>query len=239
MPNNAVPYEVLAGAFTLWVAPVTTAYPALQAAGVPATFFVCPGLVESGRWIWNMEARARLQLLSAADRRQLALQARWPVADIESIVAWAKTLNLANRHEVEESIRQRTRQFMPSEHQLDLFSPMTWEQIQTLNPGLITIGSHTVNHPILTTLSVSEQVDEIVASRQLLEQRLGREVNLFCYPNGGNDTSVVELVRNHYRWAVTTEEDVVRAGADACRLPRVPAADRRALFLKRLHKPTA
>ena len=37
------------------------AYPVLQRLRLPATFFVCPELIEGRRWIWNQEARARLR----------------------------------------------------------------------------------------------------------------------------------------------------------------------------------
>src|SRR6218665_433076 len=47
---------------------LSAAYPLLKAAGVPATFFLCPGLIESGQWIWNLEARARLWFLGGGDR---------------------------------------------------------------------------------------------------------------------------------------------------------------------------
>src|SRR3954463_4752023 len=35
-------------------------YPILKRLGLPATFFVCPSLVDSGAWLWNQEVRARL-----------------------------------------------------------------------------------------------------------------------------------------------------------------------------------
>jgi peptidoglycan/xylan/chitin deacetylase (PgdA/CDA1 family) len=219
---------------------ISTAYPLLCAAGTPATFFVCPGLIDSGQWIWNMELRARLQVLNESVRLQLARQLNWPVHDTEGVVAWAKTLHLAHRKNVEQAVRNTTLQFEPSAQQLDLFAPMSWEQVHSLDPLLITIGSHTVNHPVLTTLESSEQAFEISQSRRQLEVALqGRTVDIFCYPNGGNDASVKKLVRQNYLWAVTTQEDGLRSGVDVCGLPRVPAAGSKGLFLKRLHKPSA
>jgi peptidoglycan/xylan/chitin deacetylase (PgdA/CDA1 family) len=218
---------------------LSAAYPLLQAAGVPATFFVCPGLIESGQWIWNMALRARLRSMPLAARVQLAQRLQWPSDEIEGVIAYAKTLPLAVRGLLEQAVREATPQFAASPEQLDLFSPLSWQALRSLDPALITIGSHTVNHPILTTLTREEQAHEIGVSRELLEQRLGREVQVFCYPNGGNDAAVREVVRRHYRWAVTTEEDFLRPGMDCCGLPRVPAGERRALFLQRLHRPAS
>lgn len=218
---------------------LTAAYPALRAAGVPATFFVCPGLIEAGRWIWNMEARARLQALRPEARRGLAAQCQWPSDDVEALVGWAKTLDLDARQAFEQHVRDATREFTPTAEQTDCCAPLTWAQLASLDPALIDIGSHSTHHPILTRLTPEQQRAEIADSRRQLEDRLGRPVEGFCYPNGGNDEQVVRTVRAHYRWAVTTEEDLVDAGADPCRLPRVPAAARKALFLRRLYRPAA
>ena len=218
---------------------LAAAYPILRAAGVPATFFVCPGLIDSGRWIWNMEARARLAVLDAGARRALASRWQWPTDEVEPLIGWAKTLDLGARQAFEQRIRDATRQFEPSAEQVDHCTPLSWAQLASLDPGLVDIGSHTTNHPILTTLAPEEQQSEIADSRRQLEARLGRPVEGFCYPNGDNDEQVVRTVRAHYRWAVTTAEDLVGSGADRCRLPRVPAAAGKALFLRRLHRPAA
>lgn len=219
---------------------LSTAYPLLKAAGVPATFFLCPGLMDSGQWIWNMEARSRLRTLDATERKALAARAGWPTHDVEGLIAWAKTLPLVDRREgFEQVLRAQTARFTPSEQQSDLHAPLSWDEARMLDPKLITIGSHTMSHPILTTLSPDEQVEELTASRARLENKLDREVDIFCYPNGDNDDAVVERVRGVYRWAVTTEEALCGPGLDFCRLPRVPAAPRMGLFVRRMHQPTS
>src|SRR5918996_976712 len=51
---------------------VHVAYPMLRALGIPATFFVCPGLIEERRWLWTHEARRRLQFAGPQVRHELA-----------------------------------------------------------------------------------------------------------------------------------------------------------------------
>lgn len=218
---------------------LTTAYPLLREADVPATFFLCSGLIDSGQWVWNTEARARLQGLRAAERKALATREGWPAHAVEAIVEWAKGLAPDRRQAFENAVRAHTPAFEPTPMQQDLFAPMTWDEVHSLDPALITIGSHTVSHPILTTLSAREQTEELTASRARLEAQLGREVDIFCYPNGDSDPAVVEAVRKSYRWAVTTEESFWGPGHDPCRLPRIPAAPHHALFVRRMHKPTS
>lgn len=50
--------------------------------------------------------------------------------------------------------------------------------------GLIEIGAHTVNHPMLSALSPVEQESEIKKSKADLESILGRPVASFAYPYG-------------------------------------------------------
>ncbi len=62
---------------------------------------------------------------------------------------------------------------------------MTWKQVQEMDRGpLIEIGAHTDTHQILSDLTETEAVDEIRRSRNELQRRLGREIDLFAYPNG-------------------------------------------------------
>src|SRR3954466_13565932 len=51
---------------------VEVAYPILRDLGLTATFFVCPGLIDGGEWLWNHEARERLRTLEIDALKQLA-----------------------------------------------------------------------------------------------------------------------------------------------------------------------
>lgn len=214
-------------------------WPLLREARVPATFFVCPGLIESGAWLWNTELRTRLALLGKAERARLADRAGCTQVSDRGMVEWAKRLPLERRREFEEQARALTREFEPSDAQLDRNAPMSWVQVRRLDPALVTIGSHTSTHPLLTTLSREALDAEIAGSRIALEQQLGRSVDLFCYPNGANDVASRDVVRSVYRAALATRQDVVTSQADLFALPRVPAGHRNSYFVRRLHRPTA
>lgn len=218
---------------------VSAAYPLLREFRVPATFFVCPGLIESGQWIWNMEMRCRLRLLSERERHALAEQLRSPGRGVEDIVRHAKQLDLPRRQQIQAKVNAATRQFSPSEQQVDRYAPATWEQLQQLDPAIITIGSHTLDHPILPTLPAAQLEVEIGGSRQALETRLQRPVDLFCYPNGDSDPRAQASVRRHYSAAVTTVPGVVTPADDNWLLPRIPAGHTQALFMRRLYRHSA
>jgi len=73
---------------------------------------------------------------------------------------------------------------------------MTEQQLQTLSTELVTIGSHTMTHPMLPSLNRDSMKRELSGSRGKLEALSGREVKLFSFPYGAFDKSVVQACRD-------------------------------------------
>jgi len=220
---------------------LTVVYPILKELQLPATFFVCPALIGSGQWLWNHEMRCRLKTLSNDALVDIRTTLLAPDPSANGIVEWMKTLRLPQRRRAEECIRLATPVFNPTAAQRQAYDIMDWNELRSLDPGLIMIGSHTMTHPILTTLSTGEISSELRDSRILLEKELDRGADFFCYPNGSYDARVYDAVKNHYRAAVTTETGVLNGKdpLDLHRLPRIPSAENPALTAWRLHRPEA
>jgi peptidoglycan/xylan/chitin deacetylase (PgdA/CDA1 family) len=214
----------------------TVVYPILQRLGIPATFFVCPGLIDIGCWIWNHEARERLQSLPPERQAALCRKLRAPVSGVEGIVEWMKSLAPNLRKPVEGAIRAITPDFKPSARQRDQYDVMTWKEIASIDPTLVTIGSHTVNHPILTGLSPDDLSYEIRESRRWLEERLQRLVEHFCYPDGAYNAAVLTCVRECYRSAVTSIPGSVEVGNDVHSLGRINTARQLPLLAWHMHR---
>ena len=190
---------------------VEVAYPILRKLRLPATFFVCPTLIDERRWLWTHEARARLRALGAD-----------PEA-IERLVQRMKGMDLPARRAVEERLRDETPDYRPCAEEREAHELAGWDELARLDPALVAIGSHTHTHPILTTLTREEAKSEICGSREVLEKRLGRPVELFCYPNGAVDSTALELARRSYRLAVTASPGGVQPDFDPLLLPRLSA----------------
>jgi peptidoglycan/xylan/chitin deacetylase (PgdA/CDA1 family) len=73
---------------------------------------------------------------------------------------------------------------------------LTWEQIRIMrDSGLITFGSHTLTHPYLINIESSEELKrELLDSKKVLEEKLNRPVNTFCYPSGRFNQKVRQAV---------------------------------------------
>ncbi len=82
---------------------------------------------------------------------------------------------------------------------------LSWEMVQTLAAAGWTIGSHTQTHPLLTEESPRRIVNQAVGSFKTLQDRLGRPVEHFAYPDGRHNPAVVEAVaRAGYRYGYGT-----------------------------------
>jgi peptidoglycan/xylan/chitin deacetylase (PgdA/CDA1 family) len=84
------------------------------------------------------------------------------------------------------------------------------------------IGSHTVDHLDLTTLSDGVLADQLTRSRRLIRAELGVTARFFCYPAGRNDDRVrAAVAKAGYAAATTTVPGVAAPTDDPFLLPRI------------------
>ena len=99
---------------------------------------------------------------------------------------------------------------------------MDWPALRSLRAAGFDLGSHTMSHPRLPTLSPAACREELRSSRHLLEDRLGHEVAHLAYPFGAFDASVRSVAADAgYRSACSTRPRLATADDDPLALPRV------------------
>jgi peptidoglycan/xylan/chitin deacetylase (PgdA/CDA1 family) len=104
--------------------------------------------------------------------------------------------------------------------QADLMSPA---QIRLWSQAGMEIGAHTQTHCQLTTLSDAHALREISASKEELADRIGQEVEHFCYPYGLYEARHAAMAQSAgYQSATTTRRGKVQPGADLFQLHRIP-----------------
>jgi len=72
---------------------------------------------------------------------------------------------------------------------------LTWEQLQQMNQGGLTIGAHSTTHKRLSVIGEDQAKKEIDTSKKILEQGLQQSVHWFCYPFGSFNKKVADYVR--------------------------------------------
>ncbi len=203
------------------------ALPILRRHGLHATFFIASGFIDGGRMFNDTVIECiRRCTLDAVDLSGLGLgreeiiQPAQRRALIDRLLPLAKYKTLAGREEFLSDLH--TACGSPALPQ-DLM--MTRNQVQALHRAGMGIGAHTVNHPILATLSDADARAQIDGSRMQLQHWLQAPVTTFAYPNGRPGKDYLEphasLVRElGFKAAVSTSPGVARHGDDLHQLCR-------------------
>jgi peptidoglycan/xylan/chitin deacetylase (PgdA/CDA1 family) len=96
-------------------------------------------------------------------------------------------------------------------------------------PGLVSVGAHTMTHPVLSALSTEMQQMEISSSKRRLEEILGQSVISFSYPFGGAGDYTAETIRlveeSGFACACSNFPGLIRPFADPFQLPRFLVRD--------------
>jgi len=104
--------------------------------------------------------------------------------------------------------------------------------------GIITIGSHTSTGDYLPGKKDPQLEREIGASKRILEARLNKRVDFFCYPIGGFTPRIQEIVKKYgYRASCTTNRGKFKSykNCDLFALKRIKVKDNLAnLFVFRV-----
>jgi peptidoglycan/xylan/chitin deacetylase (PgdA/CDA1 family) len=197
----------------------TFAAPLLRDAGLTATFFLVPDFLSGAANAWWEElgrafaGATAAELLWDGERFDLADPTARRAA-LASVAERLKNLDSRAREDAVGEISDRLRPPAPAGPQR-LF--MNWEEAGELLEAGHDIGSHTCSHPILSRELPDEQLRQLTESRQALEARFGRPVDLLAYPNGREgDFSAATMAMAEqagYRYAVTTRAGLVRPGA--------------------------
>ncbi len=100
---------------------------------------------------------------------------------------------VVDRHDREWSSKRKEKN---SSGELKNEPKLSDEQIaQLIDSGLVEIGSHTMTHDNLPTLSIEDKIVEIRDSKTKIEEKFKIKCNSFCYPFGLYDKEDVKIVK--------------------------------------------
>lgn len=210
------------------------AFPILREFSIPATVFLATDAVRPGKRLWHDDVFSAfrntkaLWLKGLPDKRSVfSLQT---LAD--KLQAQRHILQLLWSLTVDER-ENRVEQLLDSLNVKrcdDQTLMLSWEEIQVMHAHGICFGSHTVTHPILSTLPEARLLLEIIESKRVIEEQLTNRISTFAYPVGRAqdfDARTKAILKEHgYRSAVTTIFGVNEPGDDLFALRRMTPWER-------------
>lgn len=194
------------------------AFPLLKAHNMPATVFLPTRYIGTDKWFWTDKIsylfakrpnRFPDNLTNFEKENSLVDKLTHLKGSLESqIDAAIHLLKPLNRKKIDNIIKDLS-SLWGIETNPSGPSFLSWDQVREMvGSGLITFGSHTADHNILTTLSEDEVGLELLESKEklLTEQVVDPSFITFCYPNGNHDHNLAKMVEvSGYSLAVTTK----------------------------------
>jgi peptidoglycan/xylan/chitin deacetylase (PgdA/CDA1 family) len=212
---------------------LTCALPLLEQHDVPATVFV---VAEAGPALFWWDELQRLILGGQFDSDRIGLRVRgrlheFPTASAARWTGYRSIWRLLRDLRSDERaavLAELAEQVVCAPDFGESHRRLTQEEVRQLAESrLVEIGAHTLSHPCLPVLSEPEQLREVSASKELLEEWTGRAIQSFSYPFGALTEATREIVRRaSFTRACTTQPATAGPGDDPLALPRFPLADR-------------
>lgn len=216
-----------------WIDFYQYTFPLLKKYNVPATVFLPTDYIGSDRWFWTDRFSWMLKKIENCSKPLVQLNSGFDPA-INRIINTAGSFedklefginilkvkhldnidqilnDLSLLYDIKGMVRER------------MF--ISWEEVREMkHSGLVSFGSHTAGHPILTTIDDYEITNELEKSKiKLIEEgAVDSSFIPFCYPNGNYNSQIEKMVVNSgYNLAVTTQNGWVTS-LDKYKLKRV------------------
>jgi len=202
---------------------LTVAAPILARYQIPATVYIATAF-SAGSNMWNdriIDLCGDTKLTSLQFNAEHFTLSDWPsrISVADKLLKKLKYLPIEQRLAEVEVLYQQNN---ASDYQPRM---MNASQIKQLADTGITIGAHTLQHPILKSIPPAEQQQQIEQSKAWLEQLLAKPVLHFAYPNGVegrdfDDTTVNLVQQAGFLSAVVTDWGYNTASSPRLKLKR-------------------
>jgi peptidoglycan/xylan/chitin deacetylase (PgdA/CDA1 family) len=188
------------------------AAPMLARLGLPATFFLVPGLLDGAArpwwellaWVFTRSVRdsavwegRTLGLRDAGERRR-------------SLATVLDELKRRDHQARDAALDELSERCAPDGKLEELAAFLDWDGARQLARRGFTVASHSLHHAILAEESTSAQERDLALSRRRLEEELEVPVELLAYPNGKqpdySEATVTAARSAGYSHALTTIE---------------------------------
>lgn len=188
-----------------------TALPILEEFDLPATIFITTNMIDSKQLFWWDKVFLATYGKMPTDKRR-AFEERCKQLESQALEDYINHEFLPS-HNVTQFSDEAYEAYLPLSHK---------ELVQLAKNKLMTLGSHTHNHEILTQISDEKIIETLNQSIQSLTPLIG-DVHFFAAPNGLYKPQHIELFKKAgFKAAVTTEvKKFLPDSFNAYEIPRI------------------
>ncbi len=196
--TNLPPYAALITFDDGYLDNYSFAYPILRNHGFEAVIYLTTGHIETDApFFWDLAAYCFFHTERDGVTFPNGTEKQWTthLERDQILKSWIESLKVlpeAEKQAIVSKLPAKLNVSIPKDYFRNLM--MSWDHVREMQLGGIAFGGHTVNHPILTRISLETAAAEISTSKQHIEKETGRPVLSFAYPNGmaGDINSQIE-----------------------------------------------
>jgi peptidoglycan/xylan/chitin deacetylase (PgdA/CDA1 family) len=185
------------------------AYPIFKSCNIPFTIYVTTSFIEGNTIPWwfaledilinsdllELDGGNKIRMSTFADKEQAFFKFR------------QELLTQENPQEKFQQLFVNYKDGINHEKYTELF--LNWQNIETMsNDPLVTIGAHTISHPVLKRLQGPAAIAEMNGANVILQQHLQKSIEHIAYPFGGHVEINKEVIEHAtaigYKTGVTT-----------------------------------
>jgi peptidoglycan/xylan/chitin deacetylase (PgdA/CDA1 family) len=171
------------------------AWPLFKKLGAPFTLFVTTSFADRNGLLWWRVIETIIaeqdQIAILADGREQRLDCRnsgEKQALYQDLVRWLRARE--TDAEIQSFVRDLARRYEADPVKVCAQYCLSWSEIgEMAKDPLVSIGSHSVNYPVLSKLPDQKVISEMTMSRAVIENAVGTRPRHFCYPFGDSDAA--------------------------------------------------
>lgn len=216
------------------------AYPILQKYRVPATIFLTTDYINQKKVYWWDKIALILTKkgLKKVKVRNIPRKISKQIIEISSIIDVKKknltikkfinALKKFNPEDRENLIKDLSKQLGISKSDfLKDNAMLNWAEARSMQEsGLISFGSHTKTHRILTLLDRVQQKKELLDSKKIIEEQLKSKIFFIAYPNGDNNKQINKIAKEAGYTAGFVTDKFISEENDIFSLKRIPVVEK-------------
>ncbi len=90
---------------------------------------------------------------------------------------------------------------------------LSWDQVRKLSDNGMEIGSHSLNHNDLSSVSSKRSDIEIIKSKSIIEDKISKKVRCFSFPYGRYNNKIINnVLKSGYDYCFTSKPGLFNSG---------------------------